>query len=868
MRPHLYLVGGPQDTTAHDERDATDSLDVRGGAGTGSPYAGAEAATLAGVGTPGLIDTSDYWVGSDDTYEPRSPFAPVMALAKGAPITLTRSEVCWKTLVNATSALCAASALDPLAAAGQHTIAEVLVDDVLVRHGLMRDAGGARVAGIGSDLNRWLLPFLIETTAALPRRSRSIAGTTRNAYAALPLVLSGAQPLPAATVAADLLSSDGEVHLGAMCVWLPLDKAARVVLGGKEALAAAIAEGHLTTHRDVRDEKPLVHTAALRQLGLLIEPTEPHGLRKSTASNITTLLKNGAQHARDLGASVPGNWAFRAREPLAAQLQVRQRTPKRNVSFGEVARLCAHLPVIMQLTIWLETLLGVRISEGFGPLVLDFTRRDGVGYLALRRQSGHAMTTRDRDGQLVSVHSVDEMKTGESAREIPLPESLAQLIELFISIFHTDPETGLVNMQARLVPGLRNDDRAGDGAYRARLDTAIEAAGLDARFTPHALRGSLIEMLRRAGISKELRFRYVGHKEDRQDIQDKHYTYDVDPTTLIPVATAIEAELSRQVPVPHPAGTLVFPTTAREQFGTRTLHRRRRETTANTLYALGWWIDPPTVTDPDSDASVDRVDSDDTASSDTDAPMASDRGRLLSSSEIADRLGCAAVTARRMLREGQLPARQVAYGNRLVWKAYEADVEDHVRSQGCTIQQVADELGATYHQIYQLLIRLQLMPTRLHPGTPIRLTSDDLELVRAELRNCAEVHNQAVHVSRAAQLLHLSVTSVDTLIRQGKLTTVPAPNGARMRLIPLAEIAAFNEQHPHLGDAPGEEDSQDAMRFSEAARQLGLTRNALSALVTTRQVRAVRKPGVRHQYISAASVAEFQERESRRTQGR
>ena len=72
-----------------------------------------------------------------------------------------------------------------------------------------------------------------------------------------------------------------------------------------------------------------------------------------------------------------------------------------------------------------------------------------------------------------------------------------------------------------------------------------------------------------------------------------------------------------------------------------------------------------------------------------------------------------------------------------------------------------------------------------------------------------------------------------------------------------ASITAYNTAFPATAQLETDDDDRrPPLPFKTAARLLGLTRPALSHLVTSRQIRAVRVPGSRHVYIShAAAVA-------------
>jgi integrase len=93
-------------------------------------------------------------------------------------------------------------------------------------------------------------------------------------------------------------------------------------------------------------------------------------------------------------------------------------------------------------------------------------------------------------------------------RTIPLPSPLADLIDLLIAIFHTDAETGRVDGEARLIPGLRSENTSGQSTFRTWLSKAQEQSGTS--FKPHDLRGALITDLKDAGVEERLAHYYAG----------------------------------------------------------------------------------------------------------------------------------------------------------------------------------------------------------------------------------------------------------------------------------------------------------------------------------------------------------------------
>jgi hypothetical protein len=94
------------------------------------------------------------------------------------------------------------------------------------------------------------------------------------------------------------------------------------------------------------------------------------GNQATTARNKLNVLKMILNFAEANGIELTGKpmQGIAAVHPEGAPPR-RSKNPHAPLAlFGRIA---AHLPVVHQLTMWLERLLGVRISEGFGPHVGD-----------------------------------------------------------------------------------------------------------------------------------------------------------------------------------------------------------------------------------------------------------------------------------------------------------------------------------------------------------------------------------------------------------------------------------------------------------------------------------------------------------------
>jgi hypothetical protein len=215
-----------------------------------------------------------------------------------------------------------------------------------------RRTGGVRAGDLASDLQRYLLPFALEFDAEQPD-----TGVTRlrlQHAKRVTTIVSGAAPLPAATVAGDLLG-----RTGLACTWLTLTDAAAVTIGGLPALREAVARGALSPVGV--DGVDLVRPVWLREADLLIEPDEPHGLAASTQTTVLKTLRTIIDHARDLGADVRGTFdRVKAIEPLPHQRLRPKSQPPRFVRLAEITAVCRHLAPVFQLALWLMRMVGLR----------------------------------------------------------------------------------------------------------------------------------------------------------------------------------------------------------------------------------------------------------------------------------------------------------------------------------------------------------------------------------------------------------------------------------------------------------------------------------------------------------------------------
>jgi hypothetical protein len=229
----------------------------------------------------------------------------LVRLCAGEPVALGRVDLI--AFVNGPYA-----GLDPDVHPDQYTLAEIALERFHSHVGTFRRTKGDRATGIVSDLGRYILPFAIELAATRPPGRQGITDLRVPQAEQLQSILSGDNPLPAATVAGHRLR-----RVAITCLWLTPADAARVCRGGATALRHAMADDRLTTSAD-RNGHELLFAADLRAAGLLDEPDQPHGLAVGTAAAIIKLLSSAIERGRDLGVVLVGNFnTLRAGRPVA-----------------------------------------------------------------------------------------------------------------------------------------------------------------------------------------------------------------------------------------------------------------------------------------------------------------------------------------------------------------------------------------------------------------------------------------------------------------------------------------------------------------------------------------------------------------------
>jgi transposase len=703
----------------------------------------------------------------------------------------------------------------------QYRLAEIAVEYYCKHYGIQRHGKGDRLSSIISTYRRYLVPFLVELDASRPAGRQGVADLRVTHLEVLPQILAGDRPLPAATIAGDVLG-----RRGISCLFLSIADAASVTVGGHPALELALADGTLSTHADARTAQRIIRTVDLRNAGLLVESTTPHGLAASTAGNTLRDLQQVIERARGLGAGIRGAFKLEAIEPLAHHRRRAQKGPTEYVSFDAVALTAAHMRAIGQVVLWIGRLVGARISEIYGVRVSDYYRdAHNRPWLTITKQGGLSSLGRDEDGHFQPQDSKNHTKTDAGKRTIMIPQALGSLLDSLIVVFHTDAMTGQVDDDARLIPGLHKDDASGQSSFRTWLKQA--RTRVEFRFDPHDLRDALITDLRNGGIDERTIYYYVGHERPNATVQDKAYDLGPSADLLQRVAALLDLRIAEQLGITD----LRVPTALVESWGEGTRRHRQSDWIEDQLRTSGWRLVTATAR----------------------------HGRELDVAEVATRIDRSPSFTRTLMRRGTITAHPAQWGARQVWVAYEADVARYLdATTGVTVNHLAAELGWGYHQLWHVLRELGLSNPKQRRGAAIRLSVDEADAVRTEARRRAQVNAAAATVQEAAQMLGMDVGIVGTLIRQGRLEVADGHDQTRNRHVTRASVLAFLREHPLTPAEEVQHDgSPDLLTLTETKRLLGVTRNELSTLIQTRQVRTHRKEGSRHIYVTADSAMEW-----------
>jgi excisionase family DNA binding protein len=561
------------------------------------------------------------------------------------------------------------------------------------------------------------------------------------------------------------------------------------------------------THRSVVDLARFLSGWPLQHH--IYEGDNPRQLEATTASRILALLRHICDHAVVVGALTTnpvGDVGPVADGPSGGS---KRKTPGAELTLSETAALAHHLPVVHQLTLWLLRLLGLRLSEAFGIKVEHVEDLGDYGLIDIARQGGGTYQERDEHGQYVTEHQREATKREASRRVLWAPPVLMQLIRIIIEAYHTDPDTGQVRRDARLIPGLQEQDRAGKHTFRTALKQAAGAAGieedeLETRLTPHHLRRSLATTVAYEQVTDEVSQRmHLGHQAG-QDVRSRHYLLkDPRHRELKRIAEHTETQV-REI-----ADDLIAPTSKSVQWGRQNPIRRRLDYVQIVLGHYGWQV-----------------------------PLQDAGSEWLTVAETAKLLGMHPTKVRERMADGRIPAEQRPWGTRYCWHARREDVEAYLRevTPEYTLEGIAKEVGLTYHQAYEQLKRLGAHPHRKPGSRALEVTAEHLQLLRAEQHRVRCLHERAMPLPEAAAALQRSERRTREVANAGGLEVDPETDASGVRFVTRRSVQRLLDgaAQPDVATRPA-----DTLSLQEIGERTGLSRTQVKRLIDAGHLEAV-----------------------------
>lgn len=487
-------------------------------------------------------------------------------------------------------------------------------------------------------------------------------------------------------------------------------------------------------HVDVDDCQHFVHFIAGRRHrdGRLVGVGEPAtAIRRNTQGNIIAVVKEVLAEAvlrRIVAFNPAANLVSVAPSPNA-----KMRTKSKSSGGCTLARayeIAGMLHLIHQLALWLQRIIGLRISEVYGITVGDvFHDGDtGAGFVLITSQGGGNFEIWNDDGEVETTRRVEHTKTAQSYRVAAVPRPLMALIDLVIDIYHRDAN-GEVNPDAPLVPGIAKLD-GGRDRYREVLKEASITDG-DTYLCPHELRKSMVrDLTHKTGIPGEIRRLLLGHLAGG-DVHDRIYNgHALDLEPLRKPRDEMEAIIAAEI------GTLLVPTEQIAQFWEGHPMRAHRDRAEDMLAERGLLL-------------IDRSG--------------------ISTEEAGLRIGRSPQVVRRYLEQGLLVGHKIRVVGSAQWVVDEASVQAFVdRYTGVyTYQDFEEDLNLTAQQVRTVVAFLGLQPVFDTTIDRYLFTAEDYQRMVDHRDTVARVKERSMPLERAAEVLKRRRSTLQNWVGRG-----------------------------------------------------------------------------------------------------
>lgn len=393
-----------------------------------------------------------------------------------------------------------------------------------------------------------------------------------------------------------------------------------------------------------------------------------------------------------------------------------------------------NLHLVHQLSMWVQRICGLRVSEAFGIRVGGINRFEDMGWCIIGSQGGKSFRDWDPIGEVIEVADfINRVKTPTSVRVVVFPPSLMVLIDAVIVAYHTD-EFGNVDLSVPLLFGPQSMFR-GQAGYRSALTGAYAS---EEAFTSHDLRKRMIHdvAMKIDQISEVKRRVMVGHSAGSDEHGSVYIRDLIDLSEMVKATKHVEDLVQTEV------GLLIVPTDKRPQFTRDHPYYSRQERANEVLVRYGI--------------------------------VAEDH--RLSAREIGDLIGRSEQSVAQWCRRGLIEAVKVRTPEGFEqWLATREAVENYLATYaGCeTVDNAAESLELTYHQLYQLAARLELERRTDESTGRLLISEEAVKEARVELERVDALRSRSMLVSEAASVLRRPRSSLQLWITSGILEVDP-----------------------------------------------------------------------------------------------
>jgi hypothetical protein len=285
----------------------------------------------------------------------------------------------------------------------------------------------------------------------------------------------------------------------------------------------------------------------------------------------------------------------------------------------------------------------------------------------------------------------------------------------------------------------------------------------------------------------------MGHRAG-EDVFGRIYTLDhPEVTPFLEVAAMLERNIVGSV------GTLMTTTTRPVHWGITNPLLARADHVDATLGAAGWQVDPGSTDNP-----------------------------LCSIKRVAAELGMQKTSVLRWMEDGTLPVVVAPDSNGVsrkwallseVWA-----VRDR-RAERVLLPDLAEQLGLRYHELYNMVRRLDLH-LDLYPGTrEYQVTTDAVTVLQAEHDRVKALHRRSIKLAAAARQLRVALSTAALLASRGELNFDPETDSSGARFVGRSSVdrcwIARSSVGRRSGRAPAGVPLAEVVRFTGySAREL------------------------------------------------